>query len=73
MNYLEELTSVVIETLAESEFTPGHHEAYCFVYSTHKFQRLGDFFQKMLDKLDWEYIENCVANLKNGQSTNNQD
>jgi hypothetical protein len=52
-----ELESIVVEYLGDSDFIPGIHEAYAFCCEDLPTHRLGGFFLRQLNSLDWDNIE----------------
>lgn len=61
-----ELKDLVVEDLVDSNFKPGEHEAYAYIMDRYKELgegRVGSAFQRMLNELDWDEIEDIVKEL----------
>lgn len=64
---MNNLTSLVIEDLVDSDFDPKQHEAYAYITDRYKSLargRVGCSFLRQLNSLNWKSIQNIVTNLK---------
>ena len=57
---INELQNLIIEDLLDSEFVPNVNEAYAWTAERMNEGRVGSFFHRMLNKVDWEKVEQEV-------------
>lgn len=62
-----ELQDIVIEDLVDSDFQPKVHEAYAYISDrnpTLVLSRVGGFFLRQLEALNWDEIEKRISEIK---------